>query len=1038
MKKFNFLPWLVFLIALPSFVFCQNRQISGKVTDETGQAVPLATVQQKGTKMAVSANENGNFSIDVSGKNPVLIISSVNYDRQEVSVGSESSYTVVLQNSGKLSEVVVTALGIQRQKKSLGYSAQEVKGDELVASKQSSIVNALRGKVAGVQINSGGGAPGQGSRIIIRGIKSLDPNRNNQPLFIIDGVLIDNSTNTVDDAGELRGLSNRASDISPEDIESISILRGGAATALYGQAGSNGVVLITTRSAKAGKLKVSFTSTYGIDEVNKFPDVQFKYTQGFGGEYDAASFWPSWGPTVEAAKAIDPTHPDKLYNQYAQGYQQGNQLKNSLSLSGGTENALLTSTFSYFKQNGTIPFSDYKNISARLGGQFKFGTKFKFNPSVYFINSGGLRVNADRFNESLTYWSPRWDVKDYKKPDGTMKAYLAGNNNPIYGTYSNRFKDDVNRIIGDVAMTYSPFTWLDVDYKLGMDYYADFRRHAAAGPLGLADEIDHEDNELGFVDEYRISNRILNSIVMATFKKDWTDKFKTTLRGGNEVREIKYSRLTSSGSELDVPDLLSLNNAKVRSTTQFEQLYRIVSAYGDLTLSWDNYLFLDVTGRNEWTSTLTKPNNSFFYPSASLSYVFSDQFKTPSWLSFGKVRASLAAVGKDTDPYQTNVYYSSNVITSSSQIAWTRYDAKGIQSLKPERTKTLELGTELRFFNNRLGLDFSWYKLNSREQILPVSVSPTAGFTTFIINAGEIENKGVELSLNANPVRSANFRWDVTVNFSANKNRVLSLNEGLEEIVVGSQFGYAGSTASLKYVPGYAVGNIYGTSYQRYYGSKTDDGVNVQEDLPIVIGANGFPVRDTKQRLLGNSQPKWIGGITNTLSYKNFSLSFLWDTQQGLDRYNQLGNFEAAFGIAKYTENRNDIKVFEGVLADGTPNTKAVWLGQGTGPDGVNYGSAGFYRAVYRGITENFVEDASWVRLRNLSLSYSLPKTILKKGIIKDAAVTVTGNNLILITHYTGFDPESSSNSSGSNIDAFSGFTYPAVRSFLLSVNLNF
>ena len=381
MKKFNFLPWLVFLIALPSFVFCQNRQISGKVTDETGQAVPLATVQQKGTKMAVSANESGNFSMEVSGKNPVLIISSVNYDRREISVGSESSYTVVLQNSGKLSEVVVTALGIQRQKKSLGYSAQEVKGDELVASKQSSIVNALRGKVAGVQINSGGGAPGQGSRIIIRGIKSLDPNRNNQPLFIIDGVLIDNSTNTVDDAGELRGLSNRASDISPEDIESISILRGGAATALYGQAGSNGVVLITTRSAKAGKLKVSFTSTYGIDEVNKFPDVQFKYTQGFGGEYDAASFWPSWGPTVEAAKAIDPTHPDKLYNQYAQGYQQGNQLKNSLSLSGGTENALLTSTFSYFKQNGTIPFSDYKNISARLGGQFKFGKMLTVKPS---------------------------------------------------------------------------------------------------------------------------------------------------------------------------------------------------------------------------------------------------------------------------------------------------------------------------------------------------------------------------------------------------------------------------------------------------------------------------------------------------------------------------------------------------------------------------------------------------------------------------------------------------------------------------------
>ncbi|MEP6927980.1 MAG: TonB-dependent receptor, partial [Ginsengibacter sp.] len=363
---------------------------------------------------------------------------------------------------------------------------------------------------------------------------------------------------------------------------------------------------------------------------------------------------------------------------------------------------------------------------------------------------------------------------------------------------------------------------------------------------------------------------------------------------------------------------------------------------------------------------------------------------------------------------------------------------KGIEALKPERTKTFEIGTELRFFNNRLSLDFSWYKLNSREQILPVSVSPTAGFTTFIINAGEIENKGVELSLSANPVRSENFRWDVTVNFSANTNKVLSLNEGLKEIVIGSQFGYGGSTPTVKYVPGYAVGNIYGRTYQRYYGGKAEDGVTLQRGLPILIGANGFPVRDAGQRLLGNSQPKWIGGITNTLSYKNFSLSFLWDTQQGQYRYNQLGNFEAAFGIAKYTENRNDIKVFDGVLADGTRNTKPVWLGQGTGPDGVNYGSAGFYRSVYRGVTENFIEDASWVRLRNLSLSYNLPESILKKGIIKNATVSLTGNNLLLITDYTGFDPESSSTSSGNNVDAFSGFTYPALRSYLISINLNF
>lgn len=1038
MKLKLLLLWMVLMISIPAVVFSQGRKITGKVTDQNGDGIPRASVIVKGTSGGISADENGNFSIDVPGSNSVIVISSVGYETRELKAGNASNLTVSLNSNQDLSEIVVTALGIKREKKALGYSAQEISGSDLLESKQTNVVNALRGKVAGVQINSGGGAPGQGSRIIIRGVKSLDPGRNNQPLFVIDGILIDNSTTTVDDAGEIRGLSNRASDINPDDIESISVLRGGAATALYGQAGSNGVVLINTKSAKAGKLKVSFTNTYGIDEINKFPDVQSMYTQGFGGVYDSASFWPSWGPTVAAAKTLDPTHPDKIYNQYAQGYQKGNQLRSSLNLSGGTENALLSSSFSYFKQNGTIPFSDYKNISARLSGQFKFGSKFKITPSVYFTNSGGLRVNADRFNESLTYWSPRWSVKDYKKADGTMITYLAGNNNPIYGTYSNRYKDDVNRVIGNVAMTYSPFTWFDIDYKLGMDYYADFRTHAAPGPLGLVGEIDHEDNGLGFIDEYRISNRILNSIVMATFKKDWGEKFNTTLRVGNEVRDIKYTRLLSSGSELDVPDLLSLNNAKVRTTSQYNQLYRIVSAYGDLTLSWDNYLFLDVTGRNEWTSTLAPPNNSFFYPSASLSYVFSDQVKMPSWVSFGKVRASLAAVGKDTDPYQTNVVYDPSVITSSSQVAWTRDNAKGIETLKPERTTTFEIGAEMKFLNNRLGFDFSWYKLNSRDQILPVAVSPTTGFTSFIINAGEIENKGVELSLNANPVRSANFRWDVSLNFSANKNRVLSLNQDLKEIVVGSQFGYGGSTVSIKSVPGYAVGNLYGTAYQRYYNGKADDGVTVQSDLPIVIGSDGFPVRDPNQRLLGNSQPKWIGGITNTLTYKNFTLSFLWDTQQGLDKYNQLGNFEAAFGIAKYTENRNDIIVFDGVLADGTKNTKPVWLGQGTGPDGVNYGSAGYYRATYRGISENFVEDASWVRLRNLTFGFNVPSSVLKNGIIKNANITFTGNNLLLITHYSGFDPESSSTSAGNNADGFAGFTYPAMRSYLLSVNLNF
>jgi TonB-linked SusC/RagA family outer membrane protein len=1042
MRSKLLISWIVALLSMPLLGISQARQISGKVSDEKGNPVALASISIKGTTKGVTADDNGNFTISVSEKNAVLEVSAAGFAKQEIRIGNADTYNITLSPAANLSEVVVTALGITRQKRTLGYSAQEIKGEDISNTRQSNVVNALRGKVAGVQINSGGGAPGQGTRIVIRGIKSLDPNKDNQPLFVIDGVVIDNSTTTVSSQGSLRGLSNRAADINPDDIETISVLRGGAATALYGLVGSNGVVVITTKSAKAGKMRIGFNTSYGIDEVNKFPDVQTTFTQGNNGVYSPTEFFPTWGPTVAEAKAIDPTHPDKLFNHYANGYEQGNQFRTGISVSGGTENALISSSISYFKQNGVIPNSDYKNISARINTTLKFGKKFTFSPSFNYINSGGRRVNADRYNESLTYWSPRWDVKDFMRPDGTHKTYLQGNNNPIYGTYSNKYRDDVNRLISNLAFTFSPFSWVDLNYKLGVDYFADFRRHAAPGPKGVVGETPHEDNGLGFVNEDRISSRLINSNVMLTLKKDWSDKFNTVLRAGNDVRDIKYHRLSASGTEFDIPELISMNNAKIRTASEFKSLYRIVSAYGDLSLGWDNYLFLNVTGRNDWTSTLPEGNNSFFYSSASVSYVFSDHLKLPTWVNFGKLRVSVAGIGKDTEPYETIPdNYSSSVVTSTGQLIWTRGDRRGNPQLKPERTTTIEAGIEGRLFNNRLGIDFTWYKLNSADQIIGVSSSPTTGYTSFILNSGELQNKGIEIVLNGTPVQTADFRWDATINFSRNRNKVLSLREGLAEIVVGSHFGYASATATMKYVPGYAVGNIYGASYLRYYGSKTDDKTTVDNSLPLVIASTGtnrgFPVRDGTQRILGNSQPDWIGGITNTFSYKNVTLSFLFETQQGMEKYNQLGNFMSAFGIATYTENRRDSKVFEGVLPDGTPNTQLVWMGQGTGPDGRNY-TAGYYRNVYRGVTENFVEDASWVRLRSLSVGYEFPAAWLKKTFIQNANLTFTGNNLLLWTDYTGFDPESSSFSAGSNIDAFAGFTYPAVRSYLLSLSVNF
>ena len=427
-----------------------------------------------------------------------------------------------MKPNAQLSEVVVTALGITRQKKSLGYSAQSIDSKELTENHQSNLLNALQGKVAGVTITSAGGGPGQGANITIRGINSL--NLGTEPLFVVDGIPIDNSTSALGATAITGGLpaamSNRAGDLNPDDIESVNILRGGAATALYGLRGANGVIVITTKSATTGKLKVNYTTSYGIDQVDKYPDVQSKFTQGYKGIYDSVSFWPEWGPTIADAKIIDPSHPDKLYNQYKNAYEDGNQFRNTLTLSGGTDKASLSSSLSYFKQNGTIPFTWYQDISARINGKLKFSDKFNMGSSLYYINTDGNFYDANRFNEEMSYWSPRWNVRDYLKPDGTQKTY--SNNNPWYSAATDKFRSNVNRLIGSVDFTYSPFTWMQATYRLGMDYYSDARTVTAPGPQGIPGEILGGDNGLGFVGEYRREYRQVNSNLMLSFNHDWS------------------------------------------------------------------------------------------------------------------------------------------------------------------------------------------------------------------------------------------------------------------------------------------------------------------------------------------------------------------------------------------------------------------------------------------------------------------------------------------------------------------------------------
>jgi TonB-linked SusC/RagA family outer membrane protein len=1049
MRKEKFVSFLVgWLLMLPLSVFCQTKLVSGTITNIRGEAVPRATVQQKGTSVFSTASEVGKFSINVIGTNPVLIISSSGYATQEITIGSAATYDIQLAETGTLSEVVVTALGITRQKKALGFATQEVKAVDLNRNHQSNLVNALQGKVAGATISSVGGGPGQGATIRIRGINSIDVTQSNDPLFVIDGIILDNSTSTLGSGSgyNVRSVGNRASDINPEDIETINILKGGAATALYGLRGANGVVVITTKKGKGDGIRVNFSSTYGFDNINKTPDIQKTYTAGILGVYTPIGLGPAWGPTIAEAKAgtgpggvaADPTHQDFIYDNYKQAYRTGKQLRNSINLTGGTEAVKFFSSLSHFTQDGMLPFTDYENISARLNTDIKISNKLRTSINMSFTNSGGYRYDADRFGESLAYFSGRWNVEDYLNPNGTQ--LWRGTNNPIYGAFTNRLKDNVNRFVGGISVLYSPFSWLNFSYRVGGDTYAENRFRTAPGLRGITGERSY-DNAEGFVGDYNINYRAINSTFIATLSTKLTKDITSSLRLGHELLDRKTTARGVLGEKLNVFDWFNLNNAaNILSKSDNTSQYRLMGIFGEATFDYKTYLFLSITGRNDITSSLRKPNNSFFYPSVSLSYLFTEHLKLPEFITYGKARISYAKIGKDALPYSTSTGYSAYTSLPSGVTGFTRGANLGDPNLRPEFTNTIEGGLEMNFLKNRLGFDITYYHSLSEDQIINVNVSSATGYVRAAVNSGSMRNKGIELILRGTPVKTNNFQWDANLNFSANRNKIMSIREGLTEIPYGgSSGGYLNSPVTMKLIPGQPYGNIFGTHYLRYYGTDKEDPLKTDKSRPMVIGANGFPVLApvSSQKLLGNSQPDWVGGLSNTFTYKNFTLSALIDARWGMERFNRLENFFVAFGIADYTADRRSYKVFPGVLADGTPNTKQVWLNQGMGPDGVNYGE-GYYRTTYRAISEPFVQDASWIRLRSASLAYSFPEKWLPKKFMRNVTVSVTGNNLWLHTDYYGLDPESVSADSGSNVDGSAGFTYPAARSFLFTINVGF
>lgn len=1005
----------VFMMAAQAIA--QKVTVTGKVTSsDDGMPIPGVSVKIKSSTVVAQTNTDGLYSIEALPTD-ALVFSYIGMKAEERTIGTNRTINVILASDSKdLQEVVVTALGIKQQKRSLGYAAQEIKAEDITNTNQSNLLNAIKGKASGVQITSVGGAAGAGSRIQIRGVNSLNPSADNQPLFVVDGIPISNSTDQIAANNDNFQNTNRAADINPEDIETMTILKGPAASVLYGLRAANGAVVITTKSGKSGKPSFSFKSSVSFDDVVKTPDIQTTYGNGNGGAYVPSV--NSFGPKIEPGTPV--------YNPYDLFFKTGHQTQNSFTFSGGNENATYFTSIANSEQNGVVPNSDYGKTSIRLSGTLKASDKFKFEGSANYINSGGKNPRTGITSGTIFYlmrYTNTVDPRDYLNPDGTQKTYNASIDNPFYFSENAYLQDNVNRIIGNLGAEYKANDWLTFNYKIGMDNYTDFRQIFNEKGLLISA------STLGSMTEQRISYNEVNSNFFARASKQFGNKWNGSLLLGHSYTHIDRTNLSVLGTQAVVPNVESINNYNVYTTNTYPGKKNIIGVFGDLSLSYDNTVFLSVTGRNDWSSTLPQNNRSFFYPSASLSYIFTETLglqENPIF-SYGKLRASYAEVGKDADPYQIGMYYST--LPSFNAVSGVRRDIKiGSEDLRPERTKGLEVGGEFRFFKNRITLDANYAILNSIDQIVPVPISYASGYDVFLTNAGKIRNKSLEFLLSATVVQNDHFKWDVNANWSQTKGRVLSMPPGVSEI----QFNPESPWVKQIIKTGGRPGDWYGWPYTRVTDGSASQG-------QLIIGADGFPIIPqplSNNYLIGNAYPDWTGGLGSTLTYKDFTFSFMFNFRKGGDVFDIPRTQRFSTGIGAETEIRDVMVVFKGVKNTGTadapiyvPNDKQVLIDQ-------NFYTASF---PYKLAPENNgFQDASWIRLQNVSLSYSLPKVWLNKSFIKSAAVSVTANNLWLSTSFVGFDPEASAYGSGSNSVGYVGSGVPSTRSIYVGLNVNF
>ena len=1073
----------------------QMQQVTGKVTDSAGTPLSGASINIKGKRSGASAGPDGSFHISVA-RGGTLVVTAIGFTAQEVKVGSNETLNVALLSSSRvMNEVVVTAIGIRREKRELGSAMQTVNGDQLNKSGSGNALSELNGKASGLTVVNSSGDPGSGTYMRLRGVTSVTGN--NQPLMVVDGVPIDNSINNYDatsaNPGGVGGASgnltggtqptNHGVDINPNDIESINLLKGPAATALYGIQAASGAIIITTKKGAAGPgSAISFNSSFTVDRVSKLPGRQNIYSQGDEGVYagptDGSAKKFTWGeridllyrdgvadeydPNGKIVPASDPNRKTRavVYDPY-KFFQSGLTYNNNIALSGGNAKSTYRMSFGNLHQTGIIPHTLYDKTTFNINGNAVLSDRLSVSGGINFTrgasdkaqqgsNTSGVMLGLLRtpttFDNSNGLKDPANDSRSYLLSSGTQRDYRggAGYDNPYWTINRAPFHEDLIRAFGYGSASYQLFNWMSISYKAGGDVYAQNDKNSF--------DIGSAAFTAGAINLSNYYNQQYNSDFTVNMKKTFSNELTGSLLVGQNYFTSNIHTKLSHGSGLVLPDFPDMSNATSYTNSENDVRKRTSAYYAEGHLSYRDMLFLTVTGRRESSSTLPPKNNSFFYPSVSLAYEFfkSGAFDPKGVLSYGKLRGSFAQVGKDAPPQGLQTYYGAAIIADgfTSGLQFPINGTSGYQistiignpNLKAEKTNSYELGTDLGFWKGRVTLNATAYYSKSSDVILIVPIASTTGFAAELLNAATITNKGLELTLNTTPFKSKDWRLDVNLNWARNVNLVKSLAVGVDRV------GIAGFVnGEVDAVAGKPYGVIYGSAYLRSDPSDPKSPLLINDD-PNDPGY-GAPIVGSQNVALAKIDPDWTGSVTTTLTYKNFSLGVQLDVRHGGHLWDGTRGAMSYFGTSAETANRGQAVTFKGIAGHVDPNTGDIVHFDGNGAEVLKPGGVSDVKTAYSeyywqnigssfvGPAESSIEGSGFVRIRQASLAYQLPAAALHAMHFKSLSITVYANNAFLWTKYKGVDPETSlaGPSNGQGLDYFNN---PGTKSYGIRLGL--